>query len=341
MPEPKSLDIGVIGLGMISPPHLSGFQKAEGSRLLAVCDRDERKLNEVRSRLNLRGTTDYKELLRDPEVEAVALLLPHQLHFSIAKEAIEAGKHVLVEKPFTIRESEAQELIDLAKRKGVIVALAENTRFVRAYVAAEKMVRNGEFGEIRLVRGFIPDQILDEWADEPEGWKRQPNGAAVITDCAPHMLYLLIWLFGKIDTVQAIAQRFQKDIDLETHGIIAGKLANGGLFSIEVSSVTEYPRGERVEIYGSKGTLIIDQVLDPPAVFYRGDKDPKGTPVAGVPYDLTGWKRRSIEDGAADFVAAVRAGRQPSISLDDARYTVRLLERAYEFIARNGVRVDA
>jgi predicted dehydrogenase len=190
------------------------------------------------------------------------------------------------------------------------------------------------------VRGFIPDQILDEWADEPEGWKRQPNGAAVLTDCAPHMLFLLVWLFGKIESMQAIAQRYQKDVDLETHGIIAGKLANGGLFSIEVSSITEYPRGERVEIYGSKGTIIIDQVLDPPAVFYRGDKDPKGTPIAGVTYDLTGWKRRSIEEGAADFVAAVRAGRQSSISLDDARYTVRLLERAYQSIAQNGARVD-
>ncbi len=341
MAERSSLGVGVIGLGRISPSHLSGFLKAEDCRLVAVCDRDERKLKDVQSRMNVRSTADHHELLRDPEIEAVALLLPHQVHYAIAKEALEAGKHVLVEKPFTIRESEAQELIDLAKSKGLIVALAENTRFVRAYVAAEKMVRNGELGEIRLVRGFIPDQILDEWADEPDGWKRQPNGAAVITDCAPHMLYLLIWLFGKIDSLQAISQRYPTEIELETHGIIAGRLANGGLFSIEVASVTEYPRGERVEIYGSKGTLVIDQVLDPPAVFYRGDKDPKGTPVEGVSYDLGGWKRRSIEDGAADFVAAVRAGHQPSISLDDARYTVRLLERAYESIARNGARVNA
>ncbi len=340
MAERSSVGMGVIGLGMISPSHISGFQKAEGSRLVAVCDRDERKLEEVRTRLGVSGTTDHRELLRNPEVEAVALLLPHQLHFSIAREALEAGKHVLVEKPFTIREQEAEELIDLANRKGLIVSLAENTRFVRAYVAAERMVRNQELGEIRFVRGFIPDQILNEWTDEPEGWKRQPNGAAVITDCAPHMLYLLIWFFGKFESLQAISQRYVDYTELETHGIIAGKLACGSLFSIEVSSVTEYPRGERVEIYGATGTLIIDQVLDPPAVFYRGDKDPKGTPVAGVSYDLANWKRRSIEDGAADFVEAIRTGRRPAIDLDDARYTVRLLERAYESIARGGARVD-
>jgi len=155
------------------------------------------------------------------------------------------------------------------------------------------------------------------------------------------MLYLLIWFFGKFQSLQAISQRFVLDTELETHGIIAGKLANGALFSIEVSSVTEVPRGERVEIYGSKGTLIIDQVLDPPAVFYRGAKDSKGTPVEGVTYDLHDWKRRSIEHGAADFVAALRAGRHPSISQDDARYCVRMLERAYQSISCGGQRVDA
>ena len=133
---PSSVGIGVIGLGLISPAHLSGFKKAEGSRLVAVCDKDRQKLDKVQSAYGVRGTTDHRELLRDPEIDAVALLLPHQLHYAIAKEALEAGKHVLVEKPFTIRESEAEDLINLAKRKGLTVALAENTRFVRAYRAA-------------------------------------------------------------------------------------------------------------------------------------------------------------------------------------------------------------
>lgn len=340
-PESRAVGVGVIGLGMISPAHLSGFQNAEGGRLVTVCDTDSQKLQNTQRRLEVRGTTDYRDVLRDPEVDAVALLLPHQLHFALAREALEAGKHVYVEKPFTILEREAEALIRVARERNLVVALAENTRFVRAYLAAERIVRDGELGEIRMIRGFIPDQILDEWIEDPQGWKRQPNGAAVITDCAPHMLYLLTWLFGRIDSLQAIAQRFVTDTDLETHGLIAGKLACGALFSIEVSSVTEYPRGERVEIYGAAGTLIIDQVLDPPAVLYRGAADPKGTPVAGIDYDLAGWKRRSIEDGARDFVAALRTGRPPAVDLEHAQYSVRLLERAYHSIARGGVRVEA
>lgn len=333
--------VGVIGLGMISPGHLSGFNTAESCQLRVVCDTDPQKVANVSSRFGVSGTTDYREVLRDPAVDAVALLLPHQIHFAFAREALEAGKHVYVEKPFTIREREAEELIRAARARNLVVALAENTRFVAAYLAAERVVRSGELGEIRMIRGFIPDQILTEWEEEPDGWKRQPNGAAVITDCAPHMLYLVIWLFGKVDQLQAIAQHYTKDTDLETHGIIAGRLHSGALFSIEVSSVTEYPRGERVEIYGAAGTLIIDQVLDPPAVLYRGAADPKGMPLPGVSYDLKGWKRQSIESAATDFIAALREQRSPAVALDDAQYCVRLLERAYDSIARGGQRVAA
>ena len=154
------------------------------------------------------------------------------------------------------------------------------------------------------------------------------------------MMLLLLWLFGEVDFLQAIALHYVPDVPLENHGVIAGKLVTGTLFSVEFSSVTEYPRGERVEIYGSEGTLLIDQVLDPPVVFYRGDSDPVGTPVEEVPYDLGAWKRHSIEAAARDFVAAVHERRPALVDLEQARTTVRLVECAYESIARGGARID-
>ena len=335
-----TLGIGIIGLGLISPGHILGFQAAEGARVIVLCDRDAHKARTAESRFGVAAITDHRDVLADPTVDAVALLLPHQLHYSSTREALEAGKNVYVEKPFTIHEHEAEDLIRIAASRGLTLALAENTRFVRAYLAAERVIKSGQLGEVRAIRGFIPDQILHEWAEEPNGWKRQRGGAAVIMDCAPHMLYLLTWLFGPVQSLQTIAQPYLPDIDLENHGIIAGRLASGALFSMEFSSITEYPRGERVEIYGSSGALIIDQVIDPPVMFYHGDKDLKGTPIADVPYDLSGWKRRSIGDAAQDFVAAVRAKKRPAVDLEHARYTVRLLDRAYESAALGGLRVS-
>ena len=306
---------------------------------MAVCDVDAAKVEAVASAHRARGFTDYRELLADPEVDAVDLLLPHALHYPIGKEALEAGKHVCLEKPLTVHESEADELVDLAARRGLVLALAENTRFVQRYVVAERMLRAGELGEIRMVRGFIPDQILDEWADDPTGWKPQPTGRARSWTARHTCSTSSSGSSARSRCCTRSRSGYAPDVELENHGIIAGPLAGGALFSVELSSVTEYPRGERVEIYGSEATLIIDQVLDPPMVLYRGDSDHHGTRDRRGALRPAQWKSRSIAVEVADFVDAVREGRPAAIDLEDAVYTVRLVEAAYESVA-SGLPVD-
>ena len=213
-----------------------------------------------------------------------------------------------LEKPLTVHEHEARELVDLAASSGLVLALAENTRFVHAYVVAERMLRAGELGEVRMVRGFIPDQILDEWAEDPTGWKPSAFGTGAIMDCAPHLLYQLVWYFGEIEVLHAIAQRYAPGVELENHGIIAGR-ALGRCALQRRALVRDGVSARRTgRDLRQRGTLIIDQVLDPPMVFYRGDSDHHGTPITEVPYDLTQWKARSIAVEVADFVDAV-AGR--------------------------------
>ena len=108
------------------------------------------------------------------------------------------------------------------------------------------------------------------------------------------------------------------------------------MFSVEFSSVTEYPRGERVEIYGAEGTLVIDQTLDPPMVSYAGDQDAQGTPLESVPYDIRGWKAESIRATATDFIDAVRNGRDPGVTAAEGKYVASLVERAYQSAAEGG-----
>lgn len=343
MPDGTTLGVGVVGLGLVSRAHLDGYEQTEGCRLVSVCDASQEKVDAITAARGVSGTTDYTELLADPDVDAVALLLPHAIHHEVAKAALAAGKHVCVEKPITVTPEEAQDLIDLAGERGLTLAVAENTRYVGAYIEAERLIREGELGAIRVIRGFIPDQILDEWADtedETQAWKREPYGCGAIMDCAPHMFDLLTWYFGEVAELQAFARGWVPEVELDNHSVVAGRMLDGPLFSIELCSLTEYPRGERVEIYGSGGTLIIDQVLNPPMVLYRNDRDLDGTPVEAISYDITGWKSESIRATATDFVDAVRAGREPGVTAEESKYVVSLVQRAYESAASGGLVVD-
>ena len=178
MTDGAAIGVGVVGLGMISRPHLEGYNAADGAELVAVCDVDAARANAAAERYGAKAYTDLGQLLADPAVDAVALQLPHQLHHRLAKQALQAGKHVIVEKPLTVSEIEADDLIATAAEYGVRLAAAENTRFVGAYVELEKVVRAGTLGEIRMIRGFIPDQILHEWKDDALGGSARPSAAA-------------------------------------------------------------------------------------------------------------------------------------------------------------------
>ena len=109
MTDGAPIGVGVVGLGMISRPHLEGYKAASGAELVAVCDVDPARAQAEGERYGATAYTDLTTLLADPRVDAVALQLPHQLHHRLAKQALEAGKHVIVEKPLTVSEAEAED----------------------------------------------------------------------------------------------------------------------------------------------------------------------------------------------------------------------------------------
>jgi predicted dehydrogenase len=103
--------------------------------------------------------------------------------------------------------------------------------------------------------------------------------------------------------------------------------------------VAEYPWSERVEVHGSEGSLIIDQLLEPPAVIYRGETDLRGTPLATVPYNMAGWKAESIALAVRDFVDAALDGRPAGVDLTDAVYVQRVIDCSYRSAEAGGTRI--
>ncbi|HLI70547.1 MAG TPA: Gfo/Idh/MocA family oxidoreductase [Ktedonobacteraceae bacterium] len=324
--------IGIVGAGGISHMHEAGYTEIDDlCELAAFCDIDE-ELAHVRARpYQARVYTAYQDLLADPAIDMVDITVPHHLHHPIALAALEQGKHVLVEKPMAMTSAQAWDLIETAHRMDVRFTVAENTHFVAAYQEAERVLQAGTLGEIRFVRTCIAGSEAERIKNQAS-WVGSSENQGVLLDSGVHTFYLLKWLFGGITDIQAIAYRLLPESEVDDHVLAFGHLANGAVYASTQSCVIETPWTERLEIHGSTGSLIVDQLANPPAIYFHGSDDIDGTPLPEVPFEPLAWKYLSIVAEVQDFVQAIIEERAPRIDPLYGHYAIQVVEAAYQSI---------
>jgi predicted dehydrogenase len=329
--------VGIIGLGAISFAHEAGYSEiGDACEIVALCDINQEEVDNRKGMYpDARGYTRYQDLLVDPAVDMVDIIVPHPLHYPITKAALEAGKHVLVEKPITVDSGLGDELITLAKKEGLKFSVAENTPFVTAYLKADEILKQGILGEILTVRSLIAGSEVDRIKD-PNLWHGKAPYGGVILDSAVHNFYLYKWLFGGVRDVLGFSSKLVSEGETEDNGLILGHLANGAEFQLNTSCTFEIPWTERLEIYGTKGGMIIDQLTNPVVKYYLGSGDIDGTVVEGVPFDPMAWKFNSMIAEVRDFVSAVIENRHPRVDPADALYALKAVEAVEKSIRIKG-----
>ncbi len=166
------LRVGFIGAGAITDLHYLGYKDNPKAELHAICDVDEALLRRRASDWKIRKTyTDYRQLLADPDVDAVEVITPHNLHAEMGIAALEAGKHVSVQKPMAITVTECDALIEAAQRAGKLMRVFENFRFYPPLMKAKELLDAGAIGEPLSIR------LKCVQGTSGEGWERYPTGA--------------------------------------------------------------------------------------------------------------------------------------------------------------------
>jgi predicted dehydrogenase len=333
----KKLRIGIIGLGIISAAHELGLENVQDkAEIVAICDINYERAVERAAKYNARVYTHYEDILADKNVDVVDIILPHDLHYPVCKAALLAGKHVLMEKPMTIDPNHSRELIEISQEKGVKFMVAENTRFVRAYLEVQSMLAQGKLGDIYLIKTFIAGTEIYRMVD-PNNWKGRKigSGGGVIMDAAPHSFYLLRWLFGDIAEIRAYANQIVPGSEVEDNAVIVGRLKSGAQFTLEFSFTVQAPWTERLEVYGSKGSVIIDQILNPPSVYFKHAEDYHPKELPGVLYNPIKWKTDSIAMGVNQFIDSIIMNTEPPVKLMDTYYAIEACASAYKSIKSN------
>src|SRR6266550_2616354 len=189
--------IGVLGCGYWGPNLLRIFAENERAQLRWICDLDESRLAAMGRRYPAAQTTnDYLKLLSDPQLDAVAVVTPVATHFQIAKEVLNAGKHVLVEKPLTATAREAEELIELASRHGLTLMVDHTFVYTGAVRKMKEIVSAGDLGEllyfdsVRINLGLFQRDINVLWVLAPHDLsimdyliERQPDAVSALGSC--------------------------------------------------------------------------------------------------------------------------------------------------------------
>jgi predicted dehydrogenase len=183
------ISVGVIGCGYWGPNLIRNFAESEAAELRWVCDRDARRLEKVARRYpSARATADCEQLFDDPRLDALVIATPVATHYPFARRALEAGKHVLVEKPLTASAREAEELIALAERRGLTLMVDHTFIYTGAVRKIKELVSGGEVGDllyfdsVRINLGLFQHDVNVVW------------------DLAPHDLSIMDYVVGRWPT---------------------------------------------------------------------------------------------------------------------------------------------
>ncbi|HVN84308.1 MAG TPA: Gfo/Idh/MocA family oxidoreductase [Candidatus Binatia bacterium] len=331
--------VGFVGCGRITDLQVLGYLDHPAAEVLAVCDRDaalaQRRAAEWRAR---KVYTDIAELLADPDVNAVEIALPHHLHRGVAVAALQAGKHVSLQKPPTLTIAELDDIAEAAKSAGRTVRVLENFMHYPPHMKAKELVDEGVIGVPLSVRIKTAAGRLDDGWRVPasaQQWRMNPEQCGGGPTCFDHGYHCYnmgrFFMPEPVERVHAWihVSRFGDSAFYDGPAMITWKYAGVPKFgSWEVIASLGlrvrskyYASDDRMEIHGTEGIIWINRctgfLLDEPALVLYRDGETRAW------HDIpTDWAE-SFRLAAHEFIDALIEGRQPAQDLAEARETLR------------------
>jgi len=339
----RQVGFGVLGCGVASRWHIQGMEESPIARLVAVCDEVEEKARALAEKHGVKYYTDYKEFLNDPDVEVVSICTPSSLHPEQAILAARAGKHVLTEKPMAITLKDAERMIEECHKQGVKLGVIFQRRVIEPFRTVKKVVEAGELGRMVLGDAYIKYYRSQEYYDSG-GWRGtwKYDGGGCLMNQGIHIIDLLCWFMGPVDTIFGFAETLARKIEVEDTAVAAIKFENGALGVIEgATSVFPPTIPHRIELHGDKGSIMIEgegvikwDVEGPDgSVVSKLDQIPKGEvrPITS-PTDISPEGHIKL---VHDMAEAVLEDREPAIPGEEGIHALQVILGIYES-ARTG-----
>jgi predicted dehydrogenase len=314
------ISVAKIGVAQVIP----GMQKGALSSIDAIASRDLGRAKEWASKLKIpKAYGSYEEMLKDPAIEAVYNPLPNELHLEWTVKALEAGKHVLCEKPMAMSSGEAQRMADAAKASGKMCAEAFMVRFHPQWRRAREIVRSGELGKVRAIQTFFSYYLMD-----PKNIRNIPPGGGGLYDIGCYAILTARFIMEADPT--RIVSTIDWDPNFKTDRLAGALVEFPGARHLTFTVSTQSNVYQRVTIVGEKARLTVEVPFNAPI-------DRPTRIVIDDGRDLHGGGARVEEFPVCDqyglqgdaFSKAVIEGKPFEFSAEDAVINMRVIEAAF------------
>ena len=356
----EKVRFGILGCGVIGPHHARAIAGLEEAELVAVADVVPELADKLAGEYGCSSHYRLAEMLSEAELDAVCICTPSGMHAGDAIAVLEAGKHVVIEKPVDVALEAVDRLLGVQRETGGKVAVVSQHRFDAATLAVHRAIAREQFGRLTTGSAEVRWWRSQAYYDSG-GWRGTwvLDGGGVLINQAIHSIDLLQWLMGRVVEVNAYTDLLAHErIEVEDTAVAILKFENSALGTI-VATTAAYPGlTARLAVHGDKGSAVID---DDELVYFHtvgvgqeaeayggGENQAKrvmeqygggsGGPGAGADPGSLSMAHR---DQIADFVRAVREDREPSINVEEGRKPLAIIAGIYES-ARTGepVRIE-
>jgi len=304
------LGVAVLGCGRMGRRRAEAVARSPEARLVAVADTDPDRAAALGKDLGVPVAASPEAAIADPNVGAVVICTPNTLHARLATAALDAGRHVFLEKPMAPTLAEARELVERARAAGRLLCTGSNLRFFQNVRRAREIVRSGALGPLLFARGWVGH---DGWVLTTSPWSRDPamiGEGGTLLDNGCHIIDVSRWVLGA-EPVEAEGTAFHRlhELPPSIEDNFVGLLTlTGGVPLSFHCSWTEWNGYLYLEIYGASGRLVIDSRGEAAlCAFYPRKGDPEIADFAGAPRD-------SFAREIGEFVRAA-AGSSADLSL--------------------------
>ena len=335
------VSIGVIGCGAVARLHAESILAAENATLAGFADVRFESAEAFAKDYSARAYASVEELLADPSVDGVCICTPSGFHTNVALAALEAGKHILVEKPLAVTVEDCDRIIALAKEKNRVAGVISQFRFTSSVQSLRKMMQENRLGQLITGELLMKYYRSQEYYDS-SSWRGTwaLDGGSMMNQ-GIHGVDALLYLFGPAESVCGYMDTKTHVMEAEDTSVAAVRFKCGALVVIQ-STTSAYKGAPRIiSIVGTKGSVMITEdtiekcdvegyslepVVEENGTKNLGHQSPMSISCEGHKFQIR------------DFADAILTGREPAVSLMESRRAVALIQGVYTS-ARTGVAV--